>query len=320
MSNLLVRPIAPQSQRLFMNRNVLKQVGDLNNRYIEEKEKTSRGVPYYNYVVNPMTASDYKGKGNNNLLYPETGLQLATTSGYKPDNLKAHYVKPTKNNKGKGIKEDLIDAQIDLNKPKRERIRKPKQPKQEPLKFETMKKGKGKIIKIPKPKQPKEEPLQFETNGKRERIRKPKQPKQEPLQFETKGKGKGKGKYMDKIKDAGKSILKNVGSSLIKTYVPELLDKGSEKMKELIKKGTDKGTEYLKDKIKDKIKGLGKDKIVGKGWTIKASDTIPAQDKLKGKGKQNKWLLFMKTKGLNPKTMPKKGTNEYDKLMKEYRK
>lgn len=296
MSNLnLLKPVAsPQSQRMFMSRNVLHQLNEMNKKYINDLETSGRGDPYYNYIVNPMTSQQTGAGKHNTTFYPEVGLQFAITSGEQPGTYAANYVTKPKLGKGMSPTDDFKkDLKKDL-KPKR----------------------KGKGMKVSKPEYKDE----F-VKPKRERIRKPKQPKASDLNTEVKDEVAGSG-----LKDKLKNLFKDAGKQVLKSVAPAVVEKGTDVLKNLGSKGID----MLKNKINEKIQGLGKrnkknKKGSGSVGLVAASTQIPTdiavKDKLVGSGKKtNKWLTFLKSKKLSPKTMPKKGTKDYDKLIKEYRK
>lgn len=315
----MLRSINPQSQRAFMSRNVAHELSEMNKRYINDLETSGRGDPFYNYDLNPM-AHTYKGMGmdidlnklrkmksqqkeqglqKNTSMQQQRGLQFATIAGEKQGTLEAHYLL---NNKGYGMKPE-DEFKKDLKK--------------------QLKKGKG---KIKKPSQPE---YKDEFKPKRERIRKPSQPKGDDfsttLSDEVSGKGKKKGKGVkDKILKMGKDTIVSIGKEVLKKVAPSLLEKGKDLLKDVSHQGLDKGIDFVKSKIEDKIKGLGK-KGKGSVGLVGAQTSIPTsvavKDKLVGSGKKpNKWITFLKGKGLNPRNIPKKDTEAYKKLMKEYRK
>jgi hypothetical protein len=283
-----------------MNRDVLHEVSQMNKQYIKDLQTSGRGDPYYDYNINPMTSQHIMGGSLHGSLYPEIGLNFATTSGEKPGTIGAHYVNKKK---GKGMTPE-DDAKSVFKKPRK------------PSKSDFDGNGK-KIVRISKPRQPSKSDFDM-AEPKTKKITKPKQPSKTDFDG-VMGDVEGGIKYPFSnpinIKEGLMKGLKKLG----KMVATPLLDVGADLLRT-------KGVDFLKSKIKDKIDGLGKKNKKGHGNVglvqaqVQMPTKIASKEKIIGKGKPNKWLSFLKSKNLNPRTMPKKNTEAYNKLMKEYRK
>jgi hypothetical protein len=129
------------------------------------------------------------------------------------------------------------------------------------------------------------------------------------------------GDMMGTLFKRGAQMLPKMAMNLGKRYLNEVVDKTKQTFQQHGSDILHRGIDIVKDKAIDVIRDVLPPKSGGKKLTKK--QLIEAMTSTKSGGRKNtanKWINFLQSKNLNPRTMPKKGTKEYNKLMSEYKK